>query len=257
MEAEQIYGVWAPPDALWSDWVAPALFAQIVCTEHETKLGEVDLSWFPKDLPERTAVVLDVPGAESFRLGAELAITRGFRPVPVINASPGPIDPQRIVWTAPSALDVCVVDMRGLVHTLCALTPKIGALALKEDAPPVFLLDNARARGERPADEGLFDNRWLVFPQDFPSAAFLQRHGIADVLLVQENSGQPQDDLAHVLLRWQEAGLRIRGRDGKPILVQRPSQFRALWYRALAILGLRRSSVGGFGSYIPGSSSSG
>jgi hypothetical protein len=85
----------------------------------------------------------------------------------------------------------------------------------------------------------------------------LHNHGIEDVLLVQEDDLQPREDLAHVLLRWQEAGLRIRGRDGVVIRVQRPSQFRALWYRALAILGLRRNSAGGFGSYVPESTSAG
>ena len=35
------------------------------------------------------------------------------------------------------------------------------------------------------------------------------------------------------------------------IVVARPSRFRRSWYRALAALGLRRSSAGGFGAVIP------
>ena len=68
---------------------------------------------------------------------------------------------------------------------------------------------------------------------------------------MQMDSLQPREDLAHVLFRWQEAGLRIRGRGGREIRVERPPRYRALWYRALATLGLRRNDTGGFGSLVP------
>jgi hypothetical protein len=50
----------------------------------------------------------------------------------------------------------------------------------------------------------------------------------------------PQTDLAHVLLRWQEPGLVVWNHDvltiDKPstLRVQRPGNFRHLWYRASA-----------------------
>ena len=268
MEAEEIYQVWAPSSSVWSGWVAPALFVQLSCPGSGThlELEEVDLSWFPNNLAERIAIILDLPGAKSIRIATRLAVTRGLRPVPVINASPCPIDPASgssslsisSAEGAPSwPWDVCVVNMRDLVAALCSATPTINNLQLEADAQPVFVLDDARVHGHRPADEGMFDNRWMVFPQDFPSAAFLQRQGITGALLVQENVGPPREDLAHVLLRWQEAGIHIYARDGSEIRVQRPSWFRALWYRAIVILGLRRNSAGGFGSYIPESSSGG
>jgi hypothetical protein len=250
VEGEEVYRVWAPAGSIWSDWVAPALFVQISCSSAEAPLVDDGVSWLPDGLAERVAIILDLPGAKSFRLGAQLAAIRGFRPVPVINASPGPTQ-------FPLTWDVCVLDMRELVRSLCAATPAIRALKLKDDAPPVFLLDDARVHGNRLPESGMFDNRWMVFPQDFPSAAFLRKHGIEDVLLYQEDNLQPREDLAHVLFGWQQAGLRIHGRDGKVIGIERPSQFRALWYRALAILGLRRNSAGGFGSYIPESTSAG
>ncbi|MGH9601505.1 MAG: hypothetical protein ACRD24_03860 [Terriglobales bacterium] len=113
-------------------------------------------------------------------------------------------------------------------------------------------------------EAGKFDNRWMVFPQDFPSASFLTSHGIQRVLLAQESYAPvPREDLAHVLLRWQEGGIEILlkrlDRPDAParIEVARPSRFRALWHRALAIVGLRRSSAGGFGCTVPESSSAG
>jgi hypothetical protein len=250
MQPEELYRIWAPAGGLWSDWVAPALFAHVEYAAADARPEDGDLSWFPASLPERIAVVADLPGAQSFRLGVRLAETRGFRPVPVINAAPGPSE-----FT--SSPDVCVVEMCDLVLALCAATPRVQALRLRDDAPPVFLLDDARTHGTRPADEGMFDNRWMVFPQDFPSAAFLKSHGIEDVLLVQDRDRLPAEDLAHILLRWQEAGMRIFDCGGSPVHVPRPSRFRALWYRALAISGLRHNSAGGFGSYVPESRSAG
>lgn len=263
VEPEEIYLTWAPPSALWSNWVAPALFVQIACPQTDEEDKEPNLSWFPSGLAKRIAVILDLPGAKSIRTAVQLAVTRGFRPVPIINASPGPTGPRSdasdlsIIASPPSAWDVCVVDMRELIGALCAATSKVKALKLADDAPPAFILDDARVRGHRPADEGMFDNRWLVFPQDFPSATFLDHHGIRNVLLLQEGNRQPREDLAHVLLRWQQAGIGVYGSDGVQMRVQRPPQFRALWYRALAMTGRRRNSAGGFGSYIPESSAAG
>ena len=76
-------------------------------------------------------------------------------------------------------------------------------------------------------------------------------------LAISEVRRHPQQDLAHTLLAWQEAGLsilaRTPGADGAPapIRVARPSNFRVMWYRFLATLGLRRSPLGGFGGFIP------
>jgi len=98
--------------------------------------------------------------------------------------------------------------------------------------------------------------RWMVFPQDFPSANFLVAHGIRQALLVQKDRAEPQDDLAHSLLRWQEGGIKVLPKkldDNSPpseITVKRPSKYKATWYRALAQLGLRRNGAGGFGSYF-------
>ena len=104
---------------------------------------------------------------------------------------------------------------------------------------------------------GRFDNRWTVFPQDFPSANFLSSHGVRSAVLGQLFVGEPQRDLAHVLMRWQDAGIRIlacdvqRDAPPEPIRITRPGQFRMLWYRALVIAGLRRNSAGGFGAVVP------
>jgi hypothetical protein len=125
------------------------------------------------------------------------------------------------------------------------------------DAPPAFLLDSRRMSPAQPVRPGMFDNRWKVFPQDFPAGHFLQSHRIGRILLIQRHSGQPQEDLAHVLRRWQDAGLAIQQKDvtnalpPRDITVGRPAWYRAMWYRVLAMLGLQRGRPGGFGGIIP------
>jgi hypothetical protein len=225
-----------------------------------------------QSLHSHTAVVLDLAGVRSVAAAVYLA-RAGYRPVPLFNAAPGPLGPFSAPPRGPLNLGVpspppvpfynTVIHMLPLVEALCTATEVLAGIALAPDAPPAFLLDSIRLTGERAPREEMFDNRWMVFPQDFPSAAFLLDHGIRQAVLVQENKSEPQDDLAHVLLRWQKAGIEIlshrldQGAPPVPLTVRTPSWFRAAWYRALAIVGLRRSSAGGFGSYIPETSSGG
>jgi hypothetical protein len=131
----------------------------------------------------------------------------------------------------------------------------LGRAALRPDAPPVFLIDGRRLSGERMPSPGLFDNRWVVLPQDFPSAVFMASQRIDRVLVIQSHSGQPADDLAHVLLRWQEGRIRIAtARIGSPaaeIQVARPSWFKFAWQTLMVTAGLRPNAAGGFGSVVP------
>jgi len=193
--------------------------------------------------------VVDIPGANAVNLAMDLA-RRGFRPVPLFNGVRGP--------------DLySLVEVDDILRALYAASEILMAMPLPDAAPPVFLLDSERFAGASFATPGRFDNRWYVFPQDFPSANFLLSRNLRSVILVQRKSASPQNDLAHVLLRWQEAGIQIQScgtedaSTPEPITVARPDRFRSLWYRALVLAGLRRNSTGGFGAVIPEPSSSG
>jgi hypothetical protein len=267
MTGKELFEAWAPSDSTWSQWVSPALFSQIECTDGGTE-ASVDAPapiWHERKPSPESAIVIDLPGADSIRLALVLA-ERGYRPVPIINASPGPAGLQLNFLPQPvnvSPQSVVVLDMSALVREICVGTASLQKLTFALDAPPVFILDALRLRGTNPIRSEMFDNRWMVFPQDFPSARFLADKNIKRVTLVQTEKAQPLEDLSHVLLRWQEAGIEIFAKaSGEPsalskITVSKPSRFQASWYRALAILGLRRSSVGGFGSFIPETSSAG
>lgn len=242
MTPSELYKLWAPDDALWSNWAKPVLFAEssAMVTFQPVVLRSLDVDWAPAS-DGRTAIVLDLEGAQAVWTGIALA-ERGYRPVPLFNGVSGPS---------------AVVDVGRVAGALRAASDDLAGIGIASDAPPVFLLDARRSGGGTLVSPGRFDNRWVVFPQDFPSANLLEAHGIRNVLLVQSGASSPQTDLAHVLLRWQEAGVVMWHHDvqshAKPsaLRVQRPGNFRHLWYRALVLAGLRRNSAGGFGAVIP------
>ena len=267
MTGKELFEIWAPNDSIWAQWVSPALFAQIdyAKADNPSQADVPELPWHEQKARPDTAVVIDLPGADSIRLALALA-QRGYRPVPIINASPGPFGLQLNLLSQPNRLTpsaVVVLDMSYLVREIGDGTPRMRALTLTSDAPPAFVLDSLRLKGTNPLRDDMFDNRWMVFPQDFPSANFLAERKIKRVTVVQTEKTQPLEDLSHVLLRWQELGVEIlakaSGDTSLPsrISVSKPSRFKASWYRALAIMGLRRSSVGGFGSFIPETSAAG
>jgi hypothetical protein len=245
MNRIEAFESWAPPDGVWSVWAKPVLFVEGVLAqpgaESPPAQRRVEAWWTPAATGD-TAVVVDLPGDYSVEVGLALA-RRGYRPVPLYNCAPGP-DP--------------VVKVDELVRGLFSGAAELRELRLPPNAPPAFLLDSCRW-ADLMLSSGQFDNRWLVFPQDFPSANFLLARGIGRVLLVRESAQvrQPARDLAHVLLRWQEAGVAILAYATQsagplePLTVWRPSHFRRLWYRALVLAGLRRHGGGGFGAAVP------
>lgn len=253
MSPSELFDIWAPPATTWSRWAKPILFAELGGVQ------PVDLALDPLpklDLPVENGLgfVIDLPGSLSAKVGLSL-LSSGIRPVPLYNGNRGP-----------QTLDIragAVIDNDPIVVWLLAGARMMSETSLAFDAPPAFLLD-ARRKAEVSALPGKFDNRWMTFPQDFPSAAFLKASGITSMLVLTENRQiAPQEDLAHVLLRWQQGGTRLLRADlaqprfTEPLNVQRPKDFRALLYRALAVAGLRRNSAGGFGSVVPVPGSSG
>lgn len=257
MTQEEVFRVWAPEGNVWSPWVSPVVFAQIHCSEGEVAAAKENVLW-AHWVDAATALVLDLPSAESIHAAMTL-LERGFWPIPTFNASPGPeltslnLDPSSTIHTK----SPCLVDMREIVRAICGATPALSRMSHTSKYCPAFLLDSLRLAPFKVPEPGLFDNRWMTIPEDYPSAKFLQAQGIRRVLLIQQDSVTPANDLAHVLLRWQQERLEIFAkrmddeRQPEAIVVKRPSWFRSSWYRTLVRLGFRRNSVGGFGSYIP------
>lgn len=254
MNPSELFDLWAPPAAVWSKWAKPVLFADSGALPGANPALE-PLPVFNLPADRQTALVVDLPSSASVKAGLGLA-KNGFRPVPLFNGARGPSPVLSLEAAA-------VVNNEPILACLVAGADLLLISHLPFDAPPAFLLDSNRRPQVVPAP-GRFDNRWIVFPQDFPSAGFLRAQGIARIVLIQSDAqSQPKEDLAHVLRRWQEAGLALlvvgpeMTSEPQLLVVARPSRFRYLWYAALAVMGLRRSSAGGFGSIVPQPSSGG
>lgn len=260
MNPAVVYAWWAPEGAAWSPWVKPVLFAHVDSVMPATIFGAVaapesppawDVFWAPP-ADGSSAIVVDAPGDTGVGIGLALASV-GYRPVPLYNAAP------------PPGGGVPVVDVAPIVRALAAGADVLESLDLPPDAPPAFLLDASRRVGSgtvAPAP-GRFDNRSVSLPTDFPSGNLMAARGIRRAILAQSRGGEPQADLAHALLRWQEAGARIEslslleaGARPAPIAVRRPSAYRLFWQRLLAAAGLIRHPLGGFGGFLPVPSSS-
>jgi len=183
----------------------------------------------------------------------ELA-ARGYRPVPVYNAVPAPFTPALAFPIAPQF--VAAVEIRPIVRALTEASVQLARITLPADAPPAFLLDANRQGNGRRILENQFDNRSICFTTDFPSANFLHANAIERCLLVQRSRTLPQVDLSHVLRRWQDGGIilesaRVDVAEGRKLMqLARPSWHGAMFQRALAAVGLRRASRGGFGAWV-------
>ncbi|MDZ4199653.1 MAG: hypothetical protein U1E27_10270 [Kiritimatiellia bacterium] len=235
---EELFFTWAPEDAVWSVWAKPPVFIGAHSVRGVLP-AETRIPGLPGGISMNTAVIVDLAGPESVWAALGLA-EQGFRPVPLFNACRG--------------FDA-FIDLTGLVRNLIAGAARLAQLRLPPGAPPVFMLD-ARRMGRGVPNPGQYDNRSVVLPQDFPSAARLRERGLTNALLIHYEAN-PAADLMHVLRRWQEGGIRLfhaqpdRSGDPQPLTVRRPFLFRSYLHTLLVQLGLRRSSAGGFGGWVP------
>jgi hypothetical protein len=247
VQREEVYEAWAPPNGAWSVWVRPVLFAQMEepsqgRDEAETNQSwlALDLSWVPR-ADEHTLLVVNLPGAESVRMGLG-SVGRGYRPVPLFNACTGPNE---------------VIPQTAIREALRLGAAYLRSVVLPADAPPAFLLDSSRFVPTRAIRPGVFDNRWQVYPEDFPAAKLLRAQGFTRVVLVQRGQQAPAADLNRVLWPWRESGLLLAVKnldDAAPpqqLVLSRPARFRRFWERLTNFLGLRRSPAQGFGYMVP------
>lgn len=253
MNAVELYETWAPTESPWSCWAKPVLFARLGTVYPtagmlgllQARADSMAADWAGSPSPPRRAVILDVPGVEATAIAVALANV-GWRPVPLFNGCLG---------HSPA------VEVIPIIGSLLAGAGMLQRLQIPAEAPPVFMLDSARMGSGKKPEPGVFDNRWVVFPQDFPSANHLKSFGITEALVVQDaaRGARIPDDLSHVLMRWQEEGIRVmlstfsEGQVDAPrsVEIPRPSLFRSMLYRLVTMFSLRPSYVGGFGSVVP------
>jgi hypothetical protein len=152
----------------------------------------IDTSW----VPERAAVIVDLPGAEAIHTGLALG-ERGLRPVLAISTSSSYRE---------------VIPMDEVLAALCEGARFASAFPVGPALLPAFILDARRDGEGAPRLPGLFDNRWAVFPDDLPSARVLRTAGATRVVVVQQGDRAPMD-LVEVLRAYAHAGLEILAYD--------------------------------------------
>lgn len=250
MDKYQIFAAWAPPASSWSAWAKPAPFAHVPV---ELAVPPLLTPRLPAGAPParaRRALVVAASGPATIEHGLALAAA-GYQPVPLFNACPmPPVFTADITWAA--------VDARAIVDALVTGATPLGELAIPADAPPAFLVDAKRMTADRLIGENTFDNRSVVFASDFPSVHFLRRHHLAGAVLLHDAGIPVGGDLLHALRPWKSAGLPVDTLtlDGAPLAVTWPWQgfWGQIFWRAFAMLRLRRHAAGGYGAFVPESS---
>lgn len=248
ISGEDGFSIWAPDGVRWSEWAKPVAFMQLSGLPDDVPVAplSIDVPGLPP-IWTNTAAIVDLPASDSVAAALTLA-RQGLRPVPLYNGTWGP---------------AAVVDMSQLLAALGAGAAALKTMPLAADAPPVFLLDSNRSWPLGAGAPGRYDNRWIVLPQDFPSATFLLSQGIQRVVVFQRDGMRPATDLTHVLCRWQDANIVLTIVDVAAhqmiadAKIEPPSSFRSVSYAAAALIGLRRNTVGGFGSIVPEQTASG
>jgi len=246
MTREEIFAAWAPSESPWSNWVKPAAFAHLPrpFTAPEDS-APIDVTWAPS-AHDRTAIVVDSPGATSVRCGLALAAV-GYRPVPIFNAIPTPTPGE----------GTAVVQIEPILAALTSGAETLNTISIANDAPPAFLIDSDRQAVHNPAIAGAFDNRSVVFTTDFPSAARLALHGINHAALVREQPLGLGADLAGALRLWKQDGIKLSAKwlsepgGLVPLILPRHHWWERLWNRAIVYLRFRRNAAGEFGEFIP------
>jgi len=238
----EIFEIWAPSDGLWSPWAKPILFTNL--RKEEEPLSYKTPEWLVA-FDQQMMIVLDVEGDKGVKTALGLALL-GYRPVPLYN---GALNTEAYSDNVQEKYNMAV-DPTAISKALYSGSRDLALLPLSRKAPPVFMLDSARLP-QKILSGTIYDNRWTIFPQDFPSATFLKNQGINKVLVRQD---KVNDDLLHVLYRYKEKGLEIltcsNSGAQREYLMPIPPRFRQVGYRAQAFLGLTSNSTGGFGKKI-------
>ena len=242
LSREDAFAAWAPEGVSWSEWAKPIAFAQGEAFFEARTVEDSEIPDIPLTFDSSCAVIVELPGSDAVFAGLALAM-RGWRPVPLFNGTRGP---------SPA------IDVTPIQFAMAHCVERLKWLTISPNAPPAFLIDSRRLAVGVKRPVGSYDNRWVVLPQDFPSGALLASRGIRSAVVLQRSSDGMfiADDLRHVVRRWQEQGIRIDvaeidTKKIETVNVPAPSSFRRAWYVAMALFGLRRSNVGGFGSIVP------
>lgn len=211
MTNKDIFRIWAPVGAKWTDWVRPVPF---ITSEDEIKTYEYfDFSIpsinYINELYKDTAIIIDIPGYSSVKEGIALSKI-GYRPIPLFN---GTIEQEGSTAT---------VNNSSLEIALVWGAYELQKTEIEKDASPVFLLDTNRLNRFK-SSLSIFDNSWDIYAQDMPSGEYFLGNGIKKIIVRGEKI---QKDLKLILYKYQQKGIKLLFTDGyeeaKEIKLRKP-----------------------------------
>lgn len=238
-EARSVFAVWAPDASPWSAWAKPVLFVQ---SEPAAAVPLPPAELTPERVParsKRAAIVVDMPDAQGISCALVLA-GAGYRPVPLYNSTTGPGQE--------------LIDLNAIRSGLAEAAALLPTMGIPDDAPPAFIIDSRRVDGI-PAPN-VYDNRWMVFPQDFPSARALRTADLGSVIVIRTDARAMQPDLRWVLRHWKREGIEVIQLDpvtGLSRSLDLDTSLLAVFVDHISrwFAGLRKNSAGGFGGMVP------
>lgn len=198
MRGKEIYKIYAPNGAKWTDWVRPVPFVAIDTYNRKPIADWMERkAMFLKNYQQDTAIFVDLPGKESIELSIDLAY-KGYRPIPIFNGTDE--QPGSQATTNTYLIESCLING----------SEKLKNIKLDNNANPAFLLDSYRTNRYR-AKESIFDNSWDLYKQDIPSAEYFKQNGKTKIIIVGDAI---QRDLKKIFLKFQEKGIDIYLTDG-------------------------------------------
>lgn len=198
MTGKEIYKIYAPAGAKWTEWIRPVPFVAIDTYNRKSTVNWMDRKvMFLKQYEPNTAIFIDLPGKESIELGISLAYI-GYRPIPLFNGTDEQEGSQPT--TDSYLIESCLING----------SEKLKNIQLKSDTNPAFLLDSYRTNRYR-AKESIFDNSWDLYKQDIPSFEYFRKNNISKIIVV---GNAIQRDLKKIFLGFQKEGIEIYLTDG-------------------------------------------
>ncbi len=193
MDGKEIYKIYAPVGAKWTEWIRPVPFVGI-----NTYNRKPTNNWtnrkilFLNEYEPNTAIFIDLPGEESIEYGIALA-NFGYRPIPIFNGT----DEQD---GAKATTNTYLIE-----NYLINASEKLKNINLKNDANPAFLLDSSRINRYR-VKESIFDNSWDIYKQDIPSLQYFKINNINKIIVI---GNEIKRDLRKIFFEFQDAGIDI------------------------------------------------
>lgn len=198
MIGKNVYKIFAPRGAKWSEWIRPVPFIAIDTYSRVPINNWVDRKiCFLTEYRSDVAIVIDLPGKESIEYAIAFAKI-GYRPVPLFNGTDEQINSKAIIDTY--IVESCLINA----------SKKLEKINIAIDANPAFILDSYRTNRYR-TNESMYDNSWDLYKQDLPSIEYFKQNNIKKIIIIGKGI---QRDLKKIFYEFQRHGIEFFLTDG-------------------------------------------